>query len=209
MLKSVRRGWLGCSAAALVLSGSLGCVTTESPELQKPDPAVVAEKQAEARYNMGIDHLNNGRTALAVREFLASLELEEADAWTHFALAEAYRRQGRTDDSVYHLTRSMELKGDFHSARLNLSGVYIQRGEFEKAAAECQILLDDPTFAAPWRALTNLGWAQFRMGDRETARDNLRMASQYNERYWPALLNDSVGAGMTRSAFVRKSAAYL
>jgi type IV pilus assembly protein PilF len=188
MFGSVRLHWIR-ALTVLALVGGLGCVTTDSHEPVKPDPAAVARKQAEARYNMGIDHLKRGRTALAVRELQASLALEESDAWTHFAIAEAYRRSGRTDESIQHLKRSIELKPQFHSARLNISGVYIQRGEFEEAAAECQFLLDDPTFGAPWRALTNLGWAQFRMGETESARQNLRMASQYNERYWPALLN--------------------
>lgn len=183
------RDALKVAAAALGLALGLGCVTTESPELRKPDPVELASKQASAKYNMGIDHLNNGRNALAVREFRASLALEPDDAWTHFGLAEAYRRTGRTEEAVDHLHRAMELKPDFHSARLNLSGVLVQQHKYEEAAEQAQILLDDPTFATPWRALTNLGWCQFRLGDRVEARKNLQLAIEYHERYWPALLN--------------------
>jgi Tfp pilus assembly protein PilF len=188
MLRSHRQG-LKVAAAALGFSLGLGCVTSESPEMREPDPVEVATKQAHAKYNMGIDHLNNGRNALAVREFRASLELAPDDAWTHFGLAEAYRRTGRTEEAVVHLTRSMELKPEFHSARLNLSGVLIQQNQYKEAAEHAQILLDDPTFATPWRALTNLGWCQFRMGNRADARTNLQLATEYHERYWPALLN--------------------
>jgi Tfp pilus assembly protein PilF len=188
MTRVNRHGWLRL-AAALALVAGLGCVTTESPELKKPDPVAQAKKQAEAKYNLGIDHLKNGRTALAVRELRASLELEPRDPWSHFAIAEAYRRQGRTDDSIFHLEQAMELKPAFHSARLNLSGVYIQRNDYEAAAYHAQILLDDPTFAKPWSALNNLGWSQYRLGKTQEARGNLEMAGEYNERYWPALLN--------------------
>jgi Tfp pilus assembly protein PilF len=188
MTRSHRKA-LNVIAAALGVALGLGCVTTESPEMRKPDPVEAAAKQAQAKYNMGIDHLNNGRNAGAVREFRASLELAPDDAWTHFGLAEAYRRTGRTEEAVVHLTRAMELKPDFHSARLNLSGVLIQQGHYAEAAEHVKILLDDPTFATPWRALTNLGWCQFRMGNRAEARKNLQLATEYHERYWPALLN--------------------
>jgi Tfp pilus assembly protein PilF len=188
MIRVNRNAWLRL-AAALVLVAGLGCVTTESPELRKPDPAAQARKQAEAKYNVGIDHLKNGRNALAVRELRGSLGLEPMDPWSHFAIAEAYRRQGRTDESVQHLETAMELKPAFHSARLNLSGVYIQRNDYEAAAHHAEILLDDATFAKPWSALNNLGWSQYRLGETQEARANLELASEYNERYWPALLN--------------------
>jgi Tfp pilus assembly protein PilF len=188
MIRVNRHAWLRL-AAALVLVAGLGCVTTESPELRKPDPVEQARKQAEAKYNVGIDHLKNSRNALAVRELRGSLELEPKDPWSHFAIAEAYRRQGRTDDAIQHLERAMELKPTFHSARLNLSGVYIQRNDYEAAAHHAEILLDDATFAKPWSALNNLGWSQYRLGKTQEARANLELAGEYNERYWPALLN--------------------
>lgn len=189
MMLGLRRAMRLRGGLVLLLAFGLGCVTTESPELRKPDPVEQARKQGEARYNLGVDHLNNGRTAAAVRELRASLELRPDDPWAHFAIAEAYRLQGRTDDAVRHLERAMALKPDFHSARLNLSGVYIQRGEFQKAAHLAHGLVDDPTFATPWRAFTNLGWAQYRLGQKEQARESLELAAEYNEKYWPALLN--------------------
>jgi tetratricopeptide (TPR) repeat protein len=83
----------------------------------------------------------------------------------------------------------MQLDPDLQSARLNLSGVYIQMGDYPNAARHAQILVDDPTFPTPWRALTNLGWAQLRTGQEREARRNLELAISYHPRYWPALLN--------------------
>lgn len=188
-MRSARRSGITAGMAALGLLLGLGCVTTESPELRKPKPEEQIAKQASAKYNMGVDHLNNGRTGAAIRDLRASLALREDDPWSHFALAEAYRRVGQTDDAVMHLERAMVLKPGFHVARLNLSGVYIQRGEYQRAVDHAQILIDDPTSPTPWRTLTNLGWAQYRLGRLDEARSNLKLAVQYHERYWPAMLN--------------------
>lgn len=172
------------TCGALALAVALGCASSQGPEQREQ-----VERQARAKYNIGIDHLQNGRNAAALGELLGAQELNPSDPWVHFGLAEAYRRQGRTQDAVRHLEETMKLKPDFQSARLNLSGVYIQMGEYEKAARHARILAEDPTFPTPWRALTNLGWAQFRLGLRDQARHNLELSIQYNDRHWPAQLN--------------------
>lgn len=184
-----RRRRLPVAAAVLGLMLGLGCVTTESPELRKPDPKEQIAKQAQAKYNLGIDHLNKGENPSAVRELRASLELAPDDPWTHFALAEAYRRVGRTAEAAQHLRRAMQLKPGFQPARLNLSGVLIQDGKYQEAVEQLKILLDDPTFPTPWRALTNLGWCQYQLGQKDEARKNLKLAIQYHDKYWPALLD--------------------
>jgi Tfp pilus assembly protein PilF len=170
--------------ALVLLAFGLGCATTQGPEV-----AEQVERQSKAKYNMGIDHLENGRTAMALRELLDAEQLTPNDPWVHFALAEAYRRSNRPQDSVRHLERTMLLDPGLQSARLNLSGVYVQMGDYANAARHAQILVDDPTFATPWRALTNLGWSELRMGRIAEARRHLELAIQYSPRYWPALLN--------------------
>jgi tetratricopeptide (TPR) repeat protein len=57
------------------------------------------------------------------------------------------------------------------------------------ATVESQVLADDPTFPAPWRALTNLGWAQFKLGETVEARATLEDAHDLNRAYWPTLLD--------------------
>jgi tetratricopeptide (TPR) repeat protein len=172
--------------ALLAAALGLGCATSSGPA---QDELVQLERQAQAKYNLGIDHLDNGRTALALRELLAAEQLNPQDPWTQFALAEAYRRSNLPQEAIAHLERTMQLDPDLQSARLNLSGVYIQMGDYANAARHAQILVDDPTFATPWRALTNLGWAQLRTGQAREARRNLELAIGYHPRYWPALLN--------------------
>lgn len=181
----LRRSWrLGAAICLLLGLAATGCA-------KKPDLAAeeAHRKKVLAHYNLGIDHLRNGREPMAIRELKQAEAVDPEDKWTQLALAEAYRRQGRLELSVENLNRALAIDPTMNSARLSLSGVYIQMERYPEAAREAQILLDDPVFGTPWRAYTNLGWAQFRMGDVDSARRNLGYALDFDENYWPAMLN--------------------
>jgi len=189
-----RRLRVGARAGLVVLLAVLGqaCATGAGPEEIAERERI--EKQAKAKYNLGIDHLRRGRTEAGLRELLHAAEMRPDDPWTHLALGEAYRRKGRTEESIQHLQRVLGLEPDpvstlNQTARLNLSGIHIQRGEYAQAADLARNLVEEPTFEAPWRGLTNLGWAQYRLGEVDAAKRHLEQAIQYNPRYWPALLN--------------------
>ncbi len=171
---------------ALTVAG-LGCVTWNSRAREAEHEKNL--KRAQARYNLGVDYLGKGETALALRELLYAQELNPSTAAPYFAAAEAYRRQGRVAEAEESLLRAVELAPDFQEARLNLSALYIQLGRYEQAVTETQTLLDDPTFPAIWRALTNKGWAKFKLGEVAEARNTLELALQYRPSYWPTLLN--------------------
>ncbi len=44
----------------------------------------------------------------------------------------------------------------------------------------------------PWKALTNQGWAFYKMGDLGQARERLEMALEYNANFVPAMLSAAV-----------------
>ena len=73
--------------------------------------------------------------------------------------------------------------------RLNLSALYIQLGRYEQAIEQCDRLVEDPTFSTPWRALTNLGWAEYKLGRLVEARASFEEALEFHPRYAPAHLN--------------------
>ncbi len=168
-----------------LLAGS-GCATTGPAEVESQDQL---RRQARAKYNLGIDQLSRGNNAMALRELLGAVELQPDDPWSHLAAAEAYRRMDRTEQAISHLERSLVLEPELQSARLNLSGVLIQSGAYTEAEAHARILVDDPTMPAPWRAHNNLGWSLYRQGRVEEAHRHLRLAVEFNEDYWPAMLN--------------------
>jgi Tfp pilus assembly protein PilF len=169
-------------AFVAALSLCLGCA-------HDPDAEQNRLGKVSSHYDLGVDYLKNGNTAMAVRELLAALALDEKQPRIHHAIAEAYRVTGRFPDAEKHLQRAVELNPGFQGARLSLSALYVQMQRYEDAIVESQRLVDDATFPAPWRALTNIGWAQLELGRSAQARDSLAQAIAMKQDYWPALLN--------------------
>ena len=71
-------------AGALLLAVSSGCAMTQ---VVGEDDGSVSE--ASARRDLGIDYLSTHKTAMAIREFRASLEEDPSDPVTHLWLGEA------------------------------------------------------------------------------------------------------------------------
>jgi tetratricopeptide (TPR) repeat protein len=209
----IRRGARALLAITVFAAGplALGCATTGAPGADTaaaggvqaasapparpsgPGPSrsnrAVDPDKARTHYRLGSDHLRNGRAALAIRELLAAEEYDPTDSWVQLALAEAYIHRGHLADAEAHLKRALELRPGFQEATLHLSALYIHMERYEEAAPLARALVDDPTYPQPWKALTNLGFAEFKLGRLEEARRHLQLASEYHEGYWQALLN--------------------
>jgi Tfp pilus assembly protein PilF len=202
---------LGLLAAAL-LATSGGCMTmtTETVPVGSPTQPV---SQARAKRDLGIDYLSTRRTAMAIRELTSSLSLDPDDPETHLWLGEAYRRKGRTDEAetflrdAIRLSESRESSETEQSARLNLSALLAQEGRYEESIEQCRILIADPTVSAPWRPLTNCGWANLQLGRLDEARTQLEEALEFFPRFGPALLN--LGILMTKQGHPLKAIAML
>ena len=181
----MKRHRIGCGALApgIACLLGLGCASTDGDKKES------ATRKAASHYDMGVDYLKRGNTAMALRELQVALSVDEKLPRAHHATAEAYRLSGRTAEAEKHLKRALELDPTFQGARLSLAARYIQTERFEDAIRESRILVDDPTFPAPWRALTNAGWAEHRLGRNADARKSLVMALDMKPNYWPALLN--------------------
>jgi tetratricopeptide (TPR) repeat protein len=108
---------------------------------------------------------------------------------TLYGLARAYLTKNKQAEAEQLLLRALEIHPGYHEARYDLSTLYIQQGRFEESLVQSKILLDDPTFPAPWSAHNNSGWAALHLGREAEARSHLELAREFNAKYWPALLN--------------------
>ena len=105
-------------AALGILVGSMACATSGVDAAAERDLA-----RSRAHFEMGIDHLGNGRNALALRELMAAEQFDPKNARIHYALAEAYQRKGKLEESEQHLRIVLELHPPYHQARLMLSNL--------------------------------------------------------------------------------------
>ena len=185
MTPTTRLARAGLWVAAIALLGA--CASTPDPEgAENPE---VAERKANVHYEMGIQHLKEGRTPQAIGSLLLAEKLSPDNAPIQFALGEAYRRRGRMEEAELHLKRAVELDPQFQRARLTLASFYSQTERYQEARDHASVLAEDPTFPSPWRALTVLGWAEYKVGDVSKAREHLQLALDYREDYWRARLN--------------------
>jgi len=191
-----RTARLGVRVAALAaLSLALGLACAKPPSQQGTEEELF--RRALAHRDLGADHLAHGDNALALRELLLSEEINPKDPMTQSGLAEAYRRQGHVAEAEQHWLRAIELatrqgssgRSTIQLARLNLSSLYVQMERYPESIEQSKLLANDPTFAAPWIALSNEGWAEYKLGQTEQARQTLGLALQYKENFWRALLN--------------------
>jgi tetratricopeptide (TPR) repeat protein len=174
---------LGC-AAFLALPVIVGCATTPTDAEQE-----LNFKKAESHRQLGMDHLANGRPERALRELMMSDRLNPMHPKTLYGLSRAYLIKGKETEGEQKLLDALTVHPEYHEARYDLSTLYIQQERWEEAIFQCAILLDDPTFPAPWTAHNNTGWAAFHLGREGEAREHLQLAREYNDEYWPSLIN--------------------
>ena len=184
---------LAVMVTAVMLVSSGGCMTMTPESISSEDHRPVTE--AAAKRDLGIDYLSSLRTAMAIRELKASMELDPSDPQTHLWLGESYRRKGRTEEAEAYLLDAIRLSESVsesltqQAALLTLSALLSQMGRYEDSLPHCEALTDDATFSAPWRSLTNCGWALMKLGRTEEARTHFEEALDFFPRFGPALLN--------------------
>jgi len=179
------RGRRLLAAAALGLLALPGCASSQADRFEAQNRI----KRANSHLALGVDHMQNGRTANGLRELRVAVSLDSENPRIHAALAEAYMRKGKVAEAEKHLIRALEIYPEYHDARLNLSGLYLMTGRYADASTQSQILADDPTFPGVWRAYTNRAIAEIGLGNHAEAREQLEYAIDFNKNYWPALLS--------------------
>lgn len=173
--------WFVLTALVLVATGCASPTRRAEADLRK--------RQALSHYDLAIDHIQNGRLELGLRELLAAERLDPRDERIQNTLGITYYQKGRAVEGERHLLRALELRPDFHEARFNLAVLLLREGRYAECIAESQRLFDDPTFVAPWRALTTRGWCEYKSGNVAEARRLLELSRDYDSGDWSTLLN--------------------
>lgn len=177
-----------CFCAVAVLLSQTACM------IPVIDPSEMTEDerkrdQARARRDLGIDYLSKGQNAIALRELVFAVKANPDDPATQLWLGEGYRRQGHDDLALAAMTEAVRLEPTYQVAHNNLSAFYIQLEDYENAVKHAQVLIDDPLYGRPWKAFSNRGYAQMKLGRIAEARESLETATEFRKDFWPASLN--------------------
>jgi type IV pilus assembly protein PilF len=166
------------------LVAATGCATPA-----KRAEADLRKRQAQSHFDLAIDHIQNGRLELGLRDLLAAERLDPQDERVQNTLGITYYQKGRPVEGESHLLRALELRPDYHEARFNLAVLLLRESRWNECIAQSQLLFDDPTFVAPWRALTTRGWCEYKSGNVAEARRLLELSRDYDAGDWSTLLN--------------------
>ncbi len=176
---------LALALCVALFGGALsGCTSSQKRAEQRHQA-----RRAVSHLDIGVDHLQNDRSALALREFLTAEKLDPRNPRIQYGLAQAYWARERYEDVELHLRRALELFPDYHDARLTLSALLIRLERYEEAIVECNILVEDATVPKPSRPLANRGFAELKLGRLADARRSLEKARDFNRDFWPATLS--------------------
>jgi type IV pilus assembly protein PilF len=184
-MRTQRSKRLWVTGLGLLLLATLpGCATSGARADED-----LARRRANSHFNIAADHSDNGRVELALRALLAAQRLDPGNARVEHALGIAYLRKGKQVEAEGHLMLALGIAPNYQDARYNLSTLYLSQGRYQECIHHSKLLVDDPTYTSPWRALTNWGWSAYRLGDLAEARARLEYARDYNHQYWPTHLN--------------------
>lgn len=138
-------------------------------------PSTKEKEGAETHFQLGVLAQQNGNVQDAYREYQAALELnpDHVEAlWASAILLHVSFH--RPEEAIARYKRALELRPNYSEAKVNLGDVYLDQGHYDDAIKLYEDALNDMLYATPYIAQNNLGWAQYKRGDK--TRDDLKHA---------------------------------
>ena len=122
-------------------------------------PAVVAAQgvDPESSFNAGLNHLREGRPAMAVEAFRKAVREDGKNPYFHKGLGQAYLATGKFDDAVNSFRKALELNQYYVDVRNDLGTALILSGRRNEGKNELLTAFNDPTNPTPEISSRNLG----------------------------------------------------
>ena len=158
----------------------IGCTTVGKKEL------------SEIHTQIGIGYLNVGNYPAAFRELQEAKTLDPNNPEIYNNLGVVCYHRKRYRQSVDFLTKAIELKSDYSTAKSNLARTYIEIKKYKQANLLLKEVIDDLKFRSPEQAHDYLGLMHFRQGKLDKAILEFRKAIELNNKYCPAWYNYAV-----------------
>ena len=122
-------------------------------------PALAAAQapDAESTFNAGLNHLKEGRPAMAVEEFRKAVRQDGKNPYFQKGLGQAYMSVGKYDDAASAFRRALELNPYYVDVHNDLGTALMLLGKRAEGKAEFLAAFNDPTNPTPELSSRNLG----------------------------------------------------
>ena len=122
-------------------------------------PAVAAAQgvDPESSFNAGLNHLREGRPAMAVEAFRKAVREDGKNPYFHKGLGQAYLATGKFDDAINSFRKALELNQYYVDVRNDLGTALILSGRRNEGKNEFLTAFNDPTNPTPEISSRNLG----------------------------------------------------
>jgi Flp pilus assembly protein TadD len=117
------------------------------------------QQDGEGHFNIGLNHLREGRDSLALEEFKKAVRLDGKNPYFHKALGLCYMQMRKYGDAVGALKKALQLNPYYVDARNDLGTALILSGKREEGKAELLAAFNEPTNPSPELSARNLGQA--------------------------------------------------
>ncbi len=195
-------GWIAALALFLLVSA---CASTPSETAAPAERPERNPELAEAARTLGEAYLAGGNLLAALRELKKAESLNPHDPITLFDIGLVYYYRERYDPAIEYFEKALALKPDFAPAINSLGNAWLEKGEWDKAIATYQKILEDAFYATPHFPLSNTGLAYYQK------KDYVRAEKYFQEalRIHPDFPNAVGGLAMTYNATGRHAEAVL
>ena len=177
---------LRAALSILALSLLAGCVSGGAS-----DPLGSRQSRAEAGrayVQLGLGYLQQGLTEQAKAPLGKALALDSSDADAHAALALVFQAEGEPALAETHFRKALQSSGGNTRIRNNYGSFLYAQGRFAEAEQMFRLASADTLYPERSRVFENLGVTSMRLGQRDSARQQLEKALHLNSRQPRALL---------------------
>jgi Tfp pilus assembly protein PilF len=150
--------------------------------LATPAPAQQSAA-AETHFNAGLNHLQEGRSDLAIEEFKGAIKLDPKHAYAYKGLGLAYAQQNKLKEAIESFRKSLELNPYYVDVRNDLGSCLILSGKREEGKKEFLTAFNDATNPTPETAAHNLGLAYSEEKNYPEALNWFQTSLQRNKNY--------------------------
>jgi Tfp pilus assembly protein PilF len=139
--------------------------------------------EAEARFNVGLSHLREGRVDMAIEAIRQAIRSDSKNPFFYKGLGTAYAAKQKWGDAIESYRKALALNPYYVDVRNDLGTALILSGKREEGKKELLNLFSDPQNPTPEITARNLGQAYLEEKSYAEALNWFRTATARNKSY--------------------------